>query len=81
MTTVVRGLGYAVTHVVTIPSDAVQDCAWPSPAYPFRGVSTPLMARCGHSVRSVQPFVAVMASGTRVSCRQCRMFSGVEVQS
>lgn len=78
ITAVVRGFGYDVTHVVTVPeTSAARYSVFGSV---FTGLQTPLMARCGKQVRSIQDIVVVMAPGTKVKCVQCRRFSGVEVQ-
>jgi hypothetical protein len=70
-TVVVRGFGYGITHRAAVPVAALEPMAWPSAAYPFTGVRTPVVALCGRRVRSVQRAVVVMKSD-RVSCCCCR---------
>ncbi len=80
LTLVVRGFGYDVRHVVTVPQSSVITSAWPSEAYPFQGVRTPVIARCGVTIRSVQPVLVVMALGTLATCTQCARWSGLRHQ-
>lgn len=78
ITTVVRGFGYDVTHVITVPETSA--ATYSVFGSVFTGFRTPLMAHCGKQVRSIHDVVVVMAPGTKVKCVQCRRFSGVEVQ-
>lgn len=80
VTTVVRGFGYGITHVVTVPRGALEPMFWPGPAHPFTGVQGPVLARCGHRVRSAQSAVVVMKPGTAVKCRDCARVTGIDRQ-
>lgn len=81
VTTVVRGFGYEITHVVTVPRDALESAAWPGPSHTFTGICTPVVARCGNRVRSCQPVIVVMKPGSRVKCRHCARITGIEHQA
>lgn len=80
VTTVVRGFGYEITHVATVPRRALEPFAWPGPSHTFTGIRTPIMARCGRRVRSCQPVLVVMAPGSLVKCQPCALISGLECQ-
>ena len=80
VTTVVRGLGYEVTHLVTVPGAALEPMAWPGPKYPFTGIRAPVVAACGTRVRSCQPVLVVMLPGSRVTCRYCVRITGIKRQ-
>ncbi len=79
-TVVVRGFGYVITHVATVPRSAFEPMAWPGPQHTFTGVRTPVVARCGNRVRSSQDAVVVMRPGTGVGCRRCARITGIERQ-
>jgi hypothetical protein len=76
-TTVVRGFGYEITHVVTVPRTIFEPMAWPGPAHTFTGIQTPIVARCGNNVRSCQPVLIVMEPGSLVKCRHCARVTGI----
>lgn len=78
-TTVVRGFGYEITHVVTVPTEILMDCSWLQS--PFTGIPTPVAARCGKSIRSVQDVVVMLAVGAKVKCKDCVRWSGLAEQS
>jgi len=77
----VRGFGYDVVHGATVPATAFLDCAWPTPKYPFTGVATPIVARCGRQVRSVRDVVVVMQPGTTATCRDCVRWMASDAQA
>lgn len=74
--TVVRAWTSQRTHVVTVPLASISEHA--SFRVTFRGLSGPLIARCGTSIRSRD--VVVMPAGAGVHCQYCRRITGVEVQ-
>ena len=78
LTAVVRGWGYEISHVVTVPLSSVVEAE--SLGVPFDALRTPLVARCGRRIRSSQPVVVIMAVGTPVRCELCRAFTGIEAQ-
>ena len=79
-TVVVSGFGSQITHVVTVPAAAMEAMAWPSERYPFTGMRTPVVARCGSRVRSCQPCVVVMKPGAPVRCKHCERATGISKQ-
>lgn len=66
----VRGFGYTVIHAASVP---VTDLL-PMKDFgvDFIGVLTPVVARCGTSVRSVTSAVVMMPPNTKITCPTCR---------
>jgi hypothetical protein len=79
VTTVVRGFGYEVTHVVTVPTEILLDCSWLKSG--FTGIPTPVAARCTKQIRSVQDVVVMMEVGTPVKCKDCVRWTGIVKQT
>ena len=75
VTTVVRRLGSEVTHVVTCPTFILTKMRFLAATY--TGTAVPLAARCTAQLSGPK---VVMASGTKVRCKTCRMLTGIEVQ-
>lgn len=73
VTVAVRGFGYGSIHAAQIPPSLLEVAYWPSRAYPFTAIRTPVAAVCGVRVRSIQPCVAVMELGTELTCPACRV--------
>lgn len=78
VTTVVRGFGYNVTHVVTVPHAALLSASVINA--PFTAIKTPLISRCGRRIKSVQSMVVVMQAGTPVRCRPCQQLTSIYEQ-
>jgi hypothetical protein len=79
VTTVVRGFGYEMTHVVTVPRSSLHEAE--QFGYPYVGFAAPVMARCGQQPRTLNGMLVSMESGTPVRCKHCQRFSGIKMQT
>jgi hypothetical protein len=80
VTAVVRGFGYGITHVATVPPAALEPMAWPGASHPFTGIRPPVVAQCGNRIRSCQDAIVVMEAGTAVRCRRCQRITGIAAE-